>query len=418
MATSQIVRMKIPETVARPPAASEYAEAVSSALRVMARRAAGIGVRRSWRETVRRRWSPFAAVVAVTFVACVALPALASAIYFGVIASRQYVSEMRFAVRGAWSSNDLLGGLGGGNSKRAEDSLVIAEYVRSRPMFEALEKEIGLKARYGRADADFFSRMDDDDPIEDAVKYWRSKVNVKVDRNSGVVTVTVQAFTPEDALLIAQAIGERSEHLVNELSERSRKDSLMQAQEEMARAESGMQVTIENMRQTRNEQGILDATKAAEAITKVAGELRGKLMLLEGDYIVQAASVSPSAPQMKIMASQIQNLKQQIAVLEQRIAGTSGQRTLTDTQGLLERREMERRVAEQQYVFAVAKFEQARLEEATKQVYLTIFVPPRLAEDALYPKRLLICSIVVAAALALWGCGVGIAILIRDHLAI
>jgi len=45
-------------------------------------------------------------------------------------------------------------------------------------------------------------------------------------------------------------------------------------------------------------------------------------------------------------------------------------------------------------------------------------VPPRLAEDALYPRRLLVWAIVTAAGLALWGVGVGLALLIRDHIAV
>lgn len=399
--------------------ASVRAMVTSDALRAMARRAARIGAARSWSATGPGGWSLFAKGVFGTFIAFVLFPVAAAGMYFGVIASDQYVSEVRFAVRGASNATDFLGGLGNfANTQRTEDALVIADYIRSRRLFEELDKDINLKRRYSLATTDFLSRMDAGDPIENQVRFWRSMVDVKIDKNSGVVTVTVKAFTADDALAIAQGISNHSEQLANELSERARDDSLNQAREELSRAEAGMQASIERLRRTRNEQGILDATKTAEATTKVIGDLRGKLLLLESEYEIQQPSLSADAPQVKLLVAQIEKLRQQIAALEGRIAGTTGKITLTDTQGELERRAIERKIAEQQYALAVAEFERARLQQSSKQIYLVTFVPPRLAEDALYPKRLLVWAIVLAVCLATWGTGVGIVVLVRDHIAV
>ena len=59
----------------------------------------------------------------------------------------------------------------------------------------------------------------------------------------------------------------------------------------------------------------------------------------------------------------------------------------------------------------------ARMEVATQQVYLTTFLQPVLAEDALYPKRLWIIAAITAICLALWGLGAGIAVLMRNYAA-
>lgn len=385
----------------------------------MARRAARIGTRRSWRETVNPGASHFWAGVIAGFVTLVVVPTLASAVYFGAIASKQFVSEMSFAVRAPMMMSDLLGMGNIPSSQRTQDALIIADYVRSRRMVEDLDADIGLRKLYLRPEIDWLSRLGSGDPIEDIVRYWKWKVDVKVDKNSSVVTVTVKAFTAEDALTIARAVAERSERLVNEMSERARDDAVRQAQDELARAEAKMRLAIEAMRLTRNERGVLDATKVAEATTKVIGELLEKLLALEGEYEVQrGAHVSPSAPQMKVLDRRIAALKEQIFALEKRIAGASGSSSLSDVQGALERHALETKVAEQQYALAVAKLEQARLDQATKQVYLMTFVPPRIAEDALYPKRVLTISLVFLAGVALWGCGTGFAVLVRDHMAV
>jgi capsular polysaccharide transport system permease protein len=326
---------------------------------------------------------------------------------------------MSFAVRAPMMMSDLLGMGSIPSSQRTQDALIIADYVRSRRMVEDLDADIGLRKLYLRPEIDWLSRPGSSDPIEDIVRYWKWKVDVKVDKNSSVVTVTVKAFTPEDALTIARAVAERSEKLVNEMSERAREDAVRQAQDELARAETKMRLAIEAMRLTRNERGVLDATKVAEATTKVIGELLEKLLALEGEYEVQrGAHVSPSAPQMKVLERRIAGLKEQIFALEKRIAGASGSSSLSDVQGTLERHALETKVAEQQYALAVAKLEQARLDQATKQVYLMTFVPPRIAEDALYPRRLLTISLVLLAGVALWGCGTGFAVLVRDHMAV
>lgn len=409
----------VPSKAVSLPVPSSSAAAVSSALRLMARRAARIGARRSWRETVNPGASRFWAGVVAGFVTLVLLPTLVAAVYFGVIASKQFVSEVSFAVRAPMMTSDLLGMGNIPSSQRTQDALIIADYVRSRRMVEDLDADIGLRKLYLRPEVDWLSRLGSSDPIEDIVRYWKWKVDVKVDKNSSVVTVTVKAFTPEDALAIARAIAERSETLVNEMSERAREDAVRQAQDELARAEAKMRLAIEAMRLTRNERGVLDATKVAEATTKVIGELLEKLLALEGEYELQrGANVSPSAPQMKVLERRIAGLKEQILALEKRIAGSSGSSSLSDVQGALERHALETKVAEQQYALAVAKLEQARLDQATKQVYLMTFVPPRIAEDALYPKRTLTISLVLLAGIALWGCGTGFAVLVRDHMAV
>ncbi len=143
-----------------------------------------------------------------TFVAIALVPALVAGIYYGLIASDQYATEARFSLRnGEPGISDMLGGLtGGGGSQQAQDSAIIADYIRSRAIVESLEGEAELRQLFSRGGVDYFSRFKTDKPIEDLVRYWRKRVDATYERMSGIITLQVRAFTPEDSMMLTQKI--------------------------------------------------------------------------------------------------------------------------------------------------------------------------------------------------------------------
>jgi len=58
----------------------------------------------------------------------------------------------------------------------------------------------------------------------------------------------------------------------------------------------------------------------------------------------------------------------------------------------------------------------ARVELETQNIYLATFLKPVLAQEALYPKRFWLWSVVAFLSLLLWGGGVGTAVLVRNNL--
>jgi capsular polysaccharide transport system permease protein len=81
-----------------------------------------------------------------------------------------------------------------------------------------------------------------------------------------------------------------------------------------------------------------------------------------------------------------------------------------------ERLKLEHDIAQKRYIAAAGAFEKARVDLSTQQVYLTTFVPPTLAQKALYPRRLWIFVIILIGCLSLWGLGTGAAVLVRNHM--
>lgn len=406
-----------------PGSALTQAELISKNLKIVSKeaRVPGTPWARIFRDTRGRPLPAFAIGVIVAFFLVVFLPVTTSGIYLALFASDQYASEVRFAIRGGGenrSPTDLISGLTGSTSAiRLQDSMIVADFIRGRGMVEVLEQTLQLRKVYSRPEADYLFSFNPSRSIERLVRYWWWQIDVKVDRMSGIITVIVTAFTAKDSLDVAKVIVSASEKLVNDLSDRSRRDTLRLAQNELALAEKILQNKIAAMKELRTSEQVLDPAKTSEAITKVISEMRLELVKMESDYEAQRKTVLETAPQMRVLDARIKAAREQIKLLEARMTGTSPQQTgvLADSITHFDRLKLEQDLAQKQYVAAAAALERARFEVDTQQVYLTTFLQPVLAEEGTYPKRWWIMAAITLFFLSLWGAGTGIAVLIRNY---
>ncbi|MFO1103352.1 MAG: hypothetical protein U1E20_10670 [Methylocystis sp.] len=370
----------------------------------------------------RRGDRAFRLGILASFAAFVVAPFLVASIYWGLIASKQYVTETKFALRaGEASSLDMLSGGGGGSqgSQHMQDAQVLVNFIRSRSMVEALDRKIGLRAMFTRPGVDYFSSFDPEDPVEEFEKYWKKRIDASVDLISGIISVHVRAFTPNDSLTISQNVAELSERLVNEMSTRSRRDALAQARTELTRAEQQLKNATAAMRDARNAEGVLDAPAAADAINKVITSLRLELAQTQEDLALHSDAETLESPQARLLTARVQSLKSQIDDYSTQIAGAGekGTDSLAQHAGILSRHQIELSLAEQRYGVAASAFENARVELETQRAYLISFLRPTLAEKSLYPQRWIEWAIIVAPATIAWLAFLAVAFLVRDHMA-
>ena len=299
-----------------------------------------------------------------SFIATVLLPAIATGAYYGLIASDQYATEARFSLRnGEPGLGEMLGGLtGGGGSQQTQDSQIIVEYARSRSMVENIENDINLRQIFSREGIDHISRFNPNKPIEALVRYWRKRVDTHYERMSGIITLEVRAFTPEDSLRLAEKILAQCEKLVNDLSQRSRRDALKQAKLELQRAEAQLKGATAEMREAQNSQGVLDATVEAEALNKIVTQLRAELIRAQ-QIASQGDTVSTDAPQVRVLNSRAQALQDQIDKYASQIADKNqGGESMADRKRALDLKQTDLSVAMQRYLLASIAFENARVD--------------------------------------------------------
>lgn len=402
--------------------ARQLADGIARALRRAARKARAPGGIISGGSGIRARKGAraFRIGIIVSFCVVFCAPLVAESVYWGLIASKQYSTELKFAIRaGQASPLDSLGGLFGlGASQQAQDTQIVADYIKSRAMVEALDSRINLRRIFSHGDADYFSRFDATKPIEDLEKYWRKRIDVKIETLSGIVDVNVRAFTPEESLAIGEQILVLSEALVNDLSTRSRQDALAESRAELTRAEARLQTATAAMRDARNTEGVLDAKAAAETLDKVVAALRLQKAQLEQDLATQS-SAGANSPAARVIEARIAAAARQIDDYNRQIASvqSGGGASMADRLSQLSRWQVELDLARQQYAQAAAIFQNARVNLETQQAYLVTSLRPTLAQDSTYPRRWWEWSIVVLPSLILWAVMAAIALLVRDNMA-
>jgi capsular polysaccharide transport system permease protein len=380
-------------------------------------RATGVRSRRGaalfWSFANRWLWRSFLAVAAIPSLVCV--------LYLTLIASDQYVTEARFAVRaGETPSIDAMTNLTGlGSLQTVQDSFIVMDYVKSRAIVEQLDQRIGLRKMFARPGIDYFSRLDPEDAIEDIVRYWRGKASTTIEMPSGIVAVEVRAFTPEDSLKIAETVVVLSEKLINEMSTRQQRDTLALADSEVKRAEQRLRKFRAALRDLRNDERIIDPKMQGEAINRMIEQIRLDRLKMEQELSTVTRSLSETAPQVQILRSRIQASNDQIALLEGQLTApaVTGDRTVSRAMLRFDELELERQVAEAQYTAALAALERARINAENQKIYLSTFVRPVLAVEATHPKRFWYSLAAVSIFVLLWMALLGLWTFARERLA-
>ena len=172
------------------------------------------------------------------FLVAVVLPVFLSAVYYFGVASDQYVSESRFVIKApnqrapqTTSFANLIQSTG--LSSGQEQSNQVIDFVRSRSALETLDKKLNVKKAYGNSGIDFLSRFPrvwEDDAFEDLFDYYRTKIEISRDNDTGLVVLRTIAFSPKDARAINAVLLEQSETLVNELNENARNKAISEAE--------------------------------------------------------------------------------------------------------------------------------------------------------------------------------------------
>ena len=176
-----------------------------------------------------RHWA-----LVISFALLVLLPFAASVWYLYARAADQYHSVVAFSIRSEEASAaaaGLLGALTQIGTGTASDPSILFEFIDSQEIVEEIDAEIDLRTIYNRPAGDPLFTLGPDRSIEALLATWQRMVEVSFDANAGIIHVRANAFAPEDARAIAQAILTRSGALVNRLSDQAREDAVRFARE-------------------------------------------------------------------------------------------------------------------------------------------------------------------------------------------
>jgi capsular polysaccharide transport system permease protein len=329
-------------------------------------------------------------------------------IYFLFFAAERFESETRFVVRSPSNTTaSQLASLMQGSSivRSSDDAFIVHAYLGSRDIVRRLVGSGDLRERLDRPEADFLWRYPG--PLrghneERLHRHMQWMTKVDYDFTTGITSLRVQAFRPEDAQALAEAMLKESELLINRLSERARTDAIAAAEREVESTRANARAAHGRITEFRNRVGMIDPNRVSVSALETISRLTLD-MALTNAQLSEIAKSSPQSTQIGSLRNRISALDAQVRIEQQTLAGTST--SLAPLIADYERLTLEREFAERTFASALTSLEAARLDTQRQRLFLERISNPNSPDYARYPYKFLGILAVFAACMMIYGIG-------------
>lgn len=320
----------------------------------------------------------------------VIIPTALSGIYFGAIASDVYISESSFVVRSP-RNQTALSGVGAllqnsGFARAQDDTYTVQEYMRSHTALTQLQQDLPVRAFYEQGD--LFSRFNGfgwNDSQEAFYTYFKKRLSVDFDSVSGIATLRVRTFQPEDGQQINQKLLDLGESLINRLNERARTDTIVFAEQAVGSAEARVKQTADALTEYRVKNKFVDLPAQSSAQLAIMSNLDSELIRVE-TQLAQLLSITPDNPQVSALQQRRASLQKQLEQKSKVLSG-SGNSIATQTADY-QRLMLDYELAQQQLSTAITSLHNTRNEADRQQLYLEVINQPSKPDWAQEPYRL------------------------------
>jgi len=348
----------------------------------------------------------------------VVIPTTIAVLYFGLFASDVYISESRFVVRSP--DKPATTGLGvllksTGFTNGGDEIFAAQDYVVSRDALGALNRNKAFEKAYSDGNISIFDRFNSlgsGDTFEDLYKYYQKKVKVDHDTTSSITTLTVRAYSPQEARLINERLLEMAEATVNQLNTRGRQDLIRFAQAEVEEAKEKARAAALALSAYRNREGVVDPEKQAAVQLQMISKIQDELIVTK-TQLRELRKFAPQNPQIEVLDTRAAELSGEIDEQLGKVAGD--RKSLSSTAAQYQRLALESQFADKNLAGAMASLQDARNEAQRKQAYVERIVQPNTPDEALEPKRLKgICATFILG-LVVWGLMTMLLAGVREH---
>ena len=347
----------------------------------------------------------------------VLIPLLVIVIYLTAFAKDRYQSASTLLVKQVADTqvteSSGLGALFGVSNTSREDSQILKEYIASRDMIERLDQQLNLRKEFSSVSDPVFA-LAKDASIEELVEYFHKMIKVELNEQTMMLHVKAQAFSPDFSLRLNKALLEQSDIFINEISQTIAEEQQAFAQKQYEEATLQLDEARQAVLTYQNENEIFDPELQAQAVATLISGLQSNLAQLKTEERTLLSYLTPEAPQVIALKSQIESVQEQIDNESAKLTSPSNlklNKNVADFEALKAQVEF----ATDLYKISLASLEKSRLEASRKLKKLVVISAPRLAEDALYPRKAYISITSFILLNIIFGIGLLIHSIIREH---
>lgn len=348
----------------------------------------------------------------------VVVPVLLISCYLVALSPDRYVSGASILVKETGVTQmqtGILGGLGFNASGPTLDEQLLKSFIVSPNMLNLLDEQLQLRNHYSQS-RDFIFGLNEADSYEDFIKFFRKHVHVGPDSDTGLLTISVQAYSPDFSKKLADALLRHSEKFVNEASQNIAKREMQFALDEITRSQELLKAANVALQEFQNEYSLISPDSEGESLVSIVFQLEGELAQTEAAIKQGNSYLNSDAPQLIVLISKADALRDEIDAQKQRIAGSSiGDNKLNELSAQFQSLALDVELATTLYTSALNAYELARVQAGKQLKHLIIASQPQLPEEALYPKRLYWLITWVILLVIVWGVVRMILISSREH---
>ena len=352
------------------------------------------------------------------FIGLVVIPTILAFFYFGFIASDVYISESRFVVR--TPDKPSLTGVGlllknAGFSNANDEASAANDYIQSRDALRAINGNGAFAKAYGDPSVSILNRSDPlgmSSSFEDLYKFFKGKVDVDNNSTTGITTLTVRAFRPEQAQHFNKRLLEMAEATVNRLNARARDDLIRYGETELHDAEQQVDNAAQALAVYRNRHRVIDPEKQAEIQLGMVSKIQDEL-IASRIQLTQLKKTAPDNPAIPVLDAKIASLTEQSAEQMGKITGSNA--SLAGESRQYQRLMLDNEMAVRQLSAAMTSLEQARTVAQRQQTYVERIAQPSLPDAAGEPHRIAGVFATLIMGLIFWGIARMLVASIREH---
>ncbi|MBO9669774.1 MAG: hypothetical protein J7485_04575 [Sphingobium sp.] len=348
----------------------------------------------------------------------VAFPTLVAVIYFGFLASDVYISESRYVVRSP--DKPSASGLGmvlasAGFASASEEAHAAQSFVESRDALIAINRNGAFEKAYSSKNISVFDRFNTlgfGGSFESLYKYYSQRVKIDSDTVTSISTLTVRAYTPEDALRINTQLLDMAEQTINRMNLRGREDMIRFAQVEVEDAQNRARRAGVALAAFRNREGVIDPEVQASTQMEMISKLQDEIIATR-TQLNQLRAFTPLNPQIPSLENRNATLQREIRNMMSTLAG--GDRSLAMSAVQYQKYFIEQQFADKQLTAALASLQEAQNEARRQQVYVERIASPNKPDSPLEPRRWRGIFATLALGLVGWGIASMLLAGVKEH---
>lgn len=276
-------------------------------------------------------------------------------------------------------ASDLLG-------QRTSGDLFIG-VLRSRTVLTALIAKFDLRKAYGKK------------LWVDAGKKLVSRTEIKEDKKSGIITITVSDRSPQRAAEMAQEYVDQLNWVITQLNTSSAHRERVFLEDRLKQVNAGLEIAERNFGDFASKNAAIDIPEEGKAMLEAGAELEGQLIAAQTELQGLRQIYADDNVKVRSMQARVEELERQIRNLGG-TSGSAGDPPNTDAEPLyptirklpllgVQYADLLRTTKVQEAVFEVLtqEYELARVQEAKEVPSVKVLDAPNIAERKSFPPR-------------------------------